>query len=356
MLATRGRGRVRRTVCALLVAVSGLGVGGCAKAPERPPTPNAGYEIVCTTGMVADIVRQVAGAHATVTGLIGSGVDPHLYVPTRQDISALQRAPVVFYSGLMLEGKMTGALEKLAGGGKLVRPVTAGLEAGYLLESERAAGHPDPHVWMDVRAWSRAVDTVARTLAEYDPLNAATYETNARKYQQDLEELDAYVRQVLGSVPEPQRILVTAHDAFRYFGRAYGLRVQGIQGISTESEAGLEDINRLVDLIVRQDVRAVFVETSVADKSVRALIEGAAARGKTVQVGGRLFSDAMGPPGAYEGTYIGMIDHNATTIARALGGQAPEGGWRGRLGAPATRPDRSAQAMIREAVGGAWTG
>lgn len=340
MLATRCRGRARSAAGLLLVTICGAALGSCAKAPERPPTSSDGYEVVCTTGMVADIVRQVAGDRATVTGLIGSGVDPHLYVPTRQDISALQRAPVVFYSGLMLEGKMTGTLEKLARGRKVVRPVTAGLEPGYLLESEQAAGHPDPHVWMDVRAWSRAVDTVAQALAEYDPPHAATYMANARKYQQELEELDAYVRQVLASVPEPQRILVTAHDAFRYFGRAYGLRVQGIQGISTESEAGLEDINRLVDLIVRQDVRAVFVETSVADKSVRALVEGAAARGKTVQIGGRLFSDAMGPPGSYEGTYVGMIDHNATTIARALGGQAPEGGWRGRLGAPATRPNR----------------
>lgn len=331
MPASKRRGPCRRATLLLLALTAGGGLGGCTKPADRSSVRGNGYEVVCTTGMVADIVRQVVGERATVTALIGPGVDPHLYVPTRHDIAALQRASVVFYSGLMLEGKMSAVLERLDGDRKLVRAVTADLDAEYLLESEDTAGHPDPHVWMDVRAWGRVVATVAEALGRFDPPHADEYRANARRYRQELEELDAYVRQVVASVPEAQRILVTAHDAFRYFGRAYGLRVLGIQGISTESEAGLEDINRLVDLIVRQDVRAVFVETSVADKSVRAIIEGAAARGKTVSIGGRLFSDALGPPGTYEGTYIGMLDHNATVIARALGGEAPERGWRGQL-------------------------
>jgi manganese/zinc/iron transport system substrate-binding protein len=176
------------------------------------------------------------------------------------------------------------------------------------------------------------VGAVAQALSEYDPPYAADYASNAARYQAELEKLHAYVRQVIGSIPQKQRVLITAHDAFNYFGRAYDIRVKGIQGISTESEAGLEDINRLVGFIVENDVQAVFVETSVADKNVRALVEGAAARGKSVKIGGSLFSDAMGAPGTYEGTYIGMIDHNATIIARALGGEAPQRGFQGKLG------------------------
>jgi len=283
------------------------------------------------------MVRAVVGPHAVVTVLIGPGIDPHLYSPTRRDIAALQQAAVVFYSGLMLEGKMTPALRRLGRSGRPVWAVTAELNEQWLLKSEDAGGHADPHVWMDVRAWSQAVPTVVRVLSEHDPVHAADYQAAGRSYQAELEELDAYVREVTASIPPRQRVLITAHDAFRYFGRAYGVEVHGVQGLSTESEAGLADINRLVDLIVSRQVRAVFVETSVADKSVRALIEGAAARDWQVQIGGDLFSDALGPAGTYEGTYVGMIDHNATTIARALGGQVPAGGMRGWRGAT-TRP------------------
>jgi manganese/zinc/iron transport system substrate-binding protein len=284
--------------------------------------------------MVGDIVREVAGDKAEVSGLIGSGVDPHLYRPTRHDVVALMGADVIFYSGLMLEGKMADTLEKVRKGGKPVFAVTELLDEQYLLYPAGAHGQPDPHVWMDVSAWSRAIEAVARSLSEYDKANASTYRANAGALTARLEELDAYVRQVTESIPERQRILLTAHDAFNYFGRAYGLDVRGIQGLSTESEAGLDDINRLVDVIVTNEIRAVFVETSVADRNVRALIEGAQARGHEVKIGGSLFSDAMGPPGTYEGTYVGMIDHNATTIARALGGTAPEKGMQGRLSAP----------------------
>lgn len=300
--------------------------GAARSGPRRYP-----YKAVCTVGMVTDIVRQVAGEKAQVSGIIGEGVDPHLYKPTRNDIAALQRADVVFYSGLMLEGKMADVLVKVASGGKPVFAVTQLIDEKYLLTPKEFQGHFDPHVWMDVAAWSRAVEAVAKALGEFDPPNRAFYEANAASYQAELAKLDEYAKRVMASVPESKRVLITAHDAFNYFGRAYGVEVRGIQGLSTESEAGIEDINRLVDLIVERDIRAVFVETSVAEKNVKALIEGAGSRGKTVRIGGSLFSDAMGPPGTYEGTYIGMIDHNATVIARALGGEAPERGMQGKL-------------------------
>jgi manganese/zinc/iron transport system substrate-binding protein len=298
-------------------------------APRETP-----YKITTTTGMVGDIVRQVAGDRAEVRNIIGEGVDPHLYKPTRGDVAALMSADVVFYSGLMLEGKMADTLIKVARSGKPVFAVTELLDEKYLLEPALMAGHFDPHVWMDVSAWARAVEAVSRALGEFDTPNAAFYASNAERYGQELERLDAYARRVIASIPEAQRILITAHDAFNYFGRAYGIDVRGIQGISTESEAGIQDINRLVDLIVERKIRAVFVETSVADKNVRALIEGANNRGWSVTIGGSLFSDAMGKPGTYEGTYVGMIDHNATIIARALGGSGEPGGMQGRLMKP----------------------
>ncbi|MBI2192852.1 MAG: zinc ABC transporter substrate-binding protein [Planctomycetes bacterium] len=284
--------------------------------------------------MVTDIVRQVAGDKARVEGIIGQGVDPHLYKPTRNDVAALLRADVVFYSGLMLEGKMTDTLIKVARSGKPIYAVTELIDEKYLLEPREFQGHYDPHVWMDVQGWMKGVEAVAKALGEYDAPDAAVYEERAKAYVAELQNLDGYARKVIGGIPQKSRVLITAHDAFNYFGRAYDMEVLGIQGISTESEAGLKDLNRLVDLIVERDIQAVFVETSVAEKNVRALVEGARARGKSVVIGGMLYSDAMGAPGTYEGTYMGMMDHNVTTIALALGGQASPLGMQGRL-APA---------------------
>jgi manganese/zinc/iron transport system substrate-binding protein len=184
---------------------------------------------------------------------------------------------------------------------------------------------------MDVRNWIAAAGVVRDRLTARDPAGAAAYAANAARHVADLEALDAYARRVLAAIPEASRVLVTAHDAFNYLGRAYGLEVRGIQGISTESEAGLREIEALVDLLVARRVGAVFVESSVSDRNVRALVEGAAARGHKVVIGGELYSDALGAPATYEGTYVGMIDHNVTTIARALGGEAPAAGRLGRL-------------------------
>ncbi|MFA5506274.1 MAG: zinc ABC transporter substrate-binding protein [Vulcanimicrobiota bacterium] len=312
-----------------------LTLAGCSKEQPAGQTPHqsTGYQIVATTGMVADIVRNVVGDKAHVTGIIGEGVDPHLYKPTRADVARLTEADAIFYSGLLLEGKMTEVLEKLADD-KPVHAVTASIDQEFLLEPPEFEGHPDPHLWMDVEGWMKAVEVVQQALSEYDPANSEQYRENAETYLEQLRNLDQYARDSFATIPEESRVLVTAHDAFNYLGRAYEIEVMGIQGISTESEAGLGDLNKLVDTIVQRKISAVFVETSVADKNVKALIEGARSRGFEVKVGGELFSDAMGEPGTYEGTYLGMIDHNVTTIVRALGGQAPERGMNGKLNEP----------------------
>ena len=283
------------------------------------------YRIVTTVAMVTDIVSQVAGDRAEVTGLMGEGIDPHLYKPTRTDIAQLLKADVVFYNGLLLEGKMADALIRAATSGKKVYAVTELIEEAYLLSPNEFEGHHDPHVWMDPKAWAKAVDVVEAKLSAFDPAGEASYAENATALRARIQKVDAYAEEVLGSVPERQRVLVTAHDAFNYFGRRFGYEVVGIQGISTESEAGVLDLENLVDLLVERKVGAVFVESTVSERNIKALIAGAAARGHTVVIGGELFSDAMGKSGTYEGTYIGMIDHNASTVARALGGSHPEG-------------------------------
>jgi manganese/zinc/iron transport system substrate-binding protein len=262
---------------------------------------------------------------------MGECVDPHLYRATRSDVARMLGADIVFYNGLLLEGKMTDALVRVARSGKAVFAVTELIEESYLLAPPAFAGHFDPHVWMDPTGWSKAVEVVRDQLAEVDPARAASYRANAATYLARLAELDAYAERVLASVPPERRALVTAHDAFAYFGRRYRFEVLGIQGISTESEAGLKRIEELVALLVDRRIPAVFVETTIPEQSVRALVAGAAARGHEVVIGGALFSDAMGRPGTYEGTYIGMIDHNATVIAKALGGATPERGLNGRL-------------------------
>lgn len=310
----------------LLMAGCGERAGGQGAGERQYP-----YRVVTTVGMVGDIVRNVAGEKANVQTLIGEGVDPHLYRPTPGDINALLKSQVIFYSGLMLEGKMADTLVSLSRHGKPVHAVTELLDPQYLLEPPQLQGHYDPHVWMDVAAWSLAVKQVANALAEFDPDNAEYYQANATGYRAELARLDEYARNSLASIPKNSRVLITAHDAFNYFGRAYGLDVLGIQGISTADEASVSDINRLVDAIISRDVKAVFVESSVPEKNVRALIEGVAARGRSITVGGELYSDAMGPAGTYEGTYIGMLDHNITAIARALGGSAPAAGMQGNL-------------------------
>jgi manganese/zinc/iron transport system substrate-binding protein len=318
---------------AIAVMLLGLLLAGCtAPSDGDSPRNSAGGKgrIVCTTAMVTDIVRQVVGDRYEVIGLMGEGVDPHLYKPTTRDTARLRDAAVIFYNGLMLEGPMEQPLRTL-GRTQPVFAVTAGIPADRLRSSPDFEGHSDPHVWMDVSLWSLAVDEIAARMSEIDPEFAETYRANAGEYQQKLQALDEYVRKVIASIPSEQRYLVTAHDAFAYFSRAYDIPVESVQGITTESEPGVNDIIRLVNLLVEKQIPALFVESSVNQDNVRAVLEGAAKRGWQVRLGGTLYSDAMGPAGTYTGTYIGMIDHNATTIARALGGEAPAGGLNGSL-------------------------
>ncbi len=304
-----------------------------AAAGSAAATFAGGYPIrvVTTCGMVTDIVRQVAGERGEVIGLMGEGVDPHLYKPTRNDVRELLEADIIFYVGLMLEGRMTDTFVRVGRQGKPVFSVTEEIDPALLREPPEFEGHADPHVWMDVAAWSECVAMVAKTLARFDPAGATVYEENARAYREELKTLDEYAKRVIGSIPEQGRVLVTAHDAFGYFSRAYGIPVKAVQGISTESEAGVDDVVRLVQYIVDNQIKAIFVESSVSGKNIQAVIEGAAKQGWEVRIGGELYSDAMGQAGTYEGTYLGMIDHNATTIARALGGTAPERGFSGKL-------------------------
>lgn len=320
------------------LAVSVIFFAGCAQPSGTPASPDVGStsgpaRIVTTCGMVTDIVKVVVGSEQpTVVGLMGEGVDPHLYKPTSHDVRQLMQADIIFYSGLMLEGRMSETLAKVAETGRHVFAVTDGIDRSYLREPPEFKGHFDPHVWMDVSAWMRGVEHVATSLGQLDPKNAEAYLANAVAYRAELEDLDAYAKASIASIPREQRILVTAHDAFGYFARAYDIEVRSVQGLSTESEAAVQDINNLVDLIVNRKIAAVFVESSVSPKNITAIIEGANRRGWQVQIGGELYSDAMGKPGTYEGTYIGMIDHNVTVITRSLGGSAPQRGLHGRLG------------------------
>ncbi len=289
-------------------------------------------EIVTTIGMVTDIVRQVAGSRANVTGLMKEGVDPHLYQPTRDDNNAIKEADVIFYSGLQLEtSRMQQEFDRQEKNGVPVFAVTDGISQAYFHKPPEFEGHYDPHVWGNPAAWSLCAGYVGQALAAYDPDHAEEYQANTKAYQAKLAELSKYAKDAMASIPKEKRVLITAHDAFGYFSCAFEIPVKSAQGVSTESEAGVNDVINLVELIVQRKIQAIFVESSVNPKTMTAIKEGVTKQGHSVAIGGELFSDAMGPAGTYEGTYIGMIDHNATTIARALGGKVPERGMQGLL-------------------------
>jgi len=316
----------RRRLVALVAA------GAMALSFGTPARAEAPVTVVATTGMIADAARVVGGDLVEVQALMGPGVDPHAYRQTRTDIVALTRADLVLWHGLYLEAQMEEFLLDLAERQKVVA-VGEAVPEDLRVAHDDYEGRFDPHVWMDPDLWAYVVTAVADSLASVHPEGETAFRANAEAHLSDIARLSAYSDKVLGAVPDQARVLVTAHDAFNYFGRAYGFEVVGIQGISTESEAGLNRIGELVDMLVERQVGAVFVESSVSDRNIRALIEGAAAQGHTVTIGGELFSDAMGEPGTYEGTYLGMIDHNVTVIAGALGAQVPERGMDGRLSA-----------------------
>ena len=299
---------------------------------SRTYTKTYPIRAVATVGMIADIVQNIAGPHATVETIIGHGGDPHLYKASPNDVRRLVSADIIFYNGLFLEGKMAEILESY---NRSKPSIALGdwLDHSTLFKPLEFEGHYDPHIWMDVQLWSKVTAAASAALQRFDPTHAADYKANEERYQLKLKQLDSYVRSTIASIPREQRVLVTAHDAFRYFSRAYDIEVKGIQGISTESEAGLKDINSLVDFLVARKISAVFVESSVSQKNIMALIEGAASRNHKLVVGGELFSDAMGAEGTPNGTYLGMISHNAETIAHGLGGTVPAGGFAAVIGA-----------------------
>lgn len=300
------------TIMFLALAVS---LAACG-APKENAAPGK-VKITATIGMIADIVKQVGGEHVEVTGLMKAGVDPHLYKASQGDLKKLDQADIIFYNGLHLEGKMTDVFEKMEKTKPTVA-VTKNIPESKLRGMEDGTGAHDPHVWFDVKHWISATETVRDELSKHDAANAADYKKNAEAYIKQLEELHQFAKEQIASIPEKQRVLVTAHDAFGYFGDAYGIKVMGLQGISTASEYGSKDVSDLRDFLVANKIKAVFVESSVPKKSIEAVIEGAKKQGHEIQIGGELFSDAMGEEGTPEGNYIGMVKHNINTIVQAL--------------------------------------
>jgi manganese/zinc/iron transport system substrate-binding protein len=265
--------------------------------------------------MIADAVANIVGDHAEVISLMGPGVDPHLYKATQGDLQKLTDADIVFYNGLHLEGKMGEVLEKLA------RTKTVVAVGGEIEESRLRTvtnNIHDPHIWFNVDLWKEAVQVAAKTLISKDSVHANDYKLNTTSYLMQLDSLHTSIIEQVKEIPKTQRVLITAHDAFGYFGDAYGVEVRGLQGISTVAEFGLKDVTELVDFIIERKIKAIFVETSVSEKSINAVIEGCQQQNWNVRIGGSLYSDAMGPAGTPEGTYIGMVSKNVETIVSSL--------------------------------------
>jgi len=298
----------------LVVALTLLSVA-CGRTAEADD--DGRLTIVTTTGQVGDTAAIVGGEHVRVKSLMGPGTDPHLYTASARDVDKLRGADIVFYSGLFLEAQMEDILEQMSER-QTVAAVSAGIDRAELLPSANYADEFDPHIWFDVGLWMQATEQVRDTYMAADPAHAADYDANAAAYLAELAALDAYVREQAATVPPEQRVLVTAHDAFNYFGRAYGFEVLGLQGISTASEAGTADVQRLADYIAERRIPAIFVESSVPVRNIEAVQAAVRNRGFDVAIGGRLFSDAMGDAGTPEGTYIGMVRYNIDTIVSAL--------------------------------------
>ncbi|KOO51120.1 metal ABC transporter solute-binding protein, Zn/Mn family [Viridibacillus arvi] len=274
--------------------------------------------VVTTISQIADAVSVIAGDRVEVKALMGPGVDPHLYKATQGDLSKLESADVIFYSGLHLEGKMLDVFEKMQENDKTVKAISESIEEEKLLGIEMDAKLYDPHVWFDIDIWKTAVHQITDTLSEKYPEYKNEFSENEAIYFKELDDLSTYAKQRIDEIPLNQRVLVTAHDAFNYFGRSLNIEVRGLQGLSTESEYGLKDVRDVVDFLVGNNIKAVFIESSVSDKAMKAVIDGAKEKGQNVKIGGELYSDAMGKEGTEQGTYIGMYKHNVDTIVNSL--------------------------------------
>ncbi|MFJ7366314.1 metal ABC transporter solute-binding protein, Zn/Mn family [Peribacillus frigoritolerans] len=288
---------------------------GCGNDTAESDNGSGKLDVVTTTGMIGDLVENIGGKHVEVTSLMGPGVDPHLYKATQGDVKTLDSADMIFYNGLHLEGKMTDIFEMMSKD-KPTIAVTEDFKENQLRKV--GATEHDPHVWFDVKLWIVAAEAVKKELIAKDPDHEAEYRENYEEYVLQLEELDKYVHEEINKVPEDQRVLVTAHDAFGYYGQSYGLDVRGLQGINTLSEYGSKDVTDMRNYLVENKIKAIFIESSVPRKAIEAVIQGAGKQGHKVEIGGELFSDAMGERGTEEGTYIGMVRHNTDTIVRAL--------------------------------------
>jgi manganese/zinc/iron transport system substrate-binding protein len=300
----------------IVVLVASFLLPACS---SRESQDDGRLRIVTTTGMITDIVERVGGERVQVEGLMGPGIDPHLYKASAGDVRALSSAELIFYNGLHLEAAMAEVLEEMNGRIR-TQAVTDRIPRDRLLAPPEFQGQFDPHVWFEVGLWSLAVEVVRETLVEVDPDGEAEYGERARLLIEELAELDSWVRERVAEVPEDRRVLITAHDAFNYFGRAYGFSVEGLQGLSTVSEAGTGDVQRLANLIVAREIPAIFVESSIPRRNVEAVQAAVGAKGGAVEIGGTLYSDAMGNPGTEDGTYPGMVRHNVNTIVDALMG------------------------------------
>ncbi len=305
----------------LIIALLSVLVIACSSndGSNTNDSDKQGLNIVATTGMIADMVSVIGGDNVIVKGLMGPGVDPHLYKASAGDVALLSKADVIFYNGLHLEGKMTEIFEQMKSRGIETVAVSDGVDRSDLLTPPEFKGNHDPHIWFDVTLWMNAVGPVRNILIEKDPKNAPVYNENADSYLAALSELNEYVKERANSLPEDKRVLITAHDAFNYFGRGYGFEVRGLQGISTASEAGTADVQGLAAIIVERRIPAVFVESSVPPRYIEAVQAAVKSKGFNVKIGGELFSDAMGNPGTPEGNYLGMVRHNINTIVDALG-------------------------------------
>ncbi|AVK84758.1 manganese transporter [Lysinibacillus sp. B2A1] len=273
--------------------------------------------VVATTGQIADAIKAISGDHLQVSALMGPGVDPHLYKATQSDLSKLDKAEVIFYNGLHLEGQMLDIFEQMSKS-KSVLAVGETLNKQDLLASDDDAMLHDPHIWFDIELWKGVVQAIGTKLQEEYPEFKDDFVANEKEYLKQLDELQTYAKDRVNEIPEKQRILVTAHDAFNYFGRSQGFDVRGLQGLSTDSEYGVKDVQQMVDFLVANKIKAIFIESSVSDKAMKAVIEGAKEKGHDIVIGGELFSDAMGAEGTKEGTYMGMYQHNIDTIVDAL--------------------------------------
>ncbi|UAL46660.1 zinc ABC transporter substrate-binding protein [Sutcliffiella horikoshii] len=299
----------------LLVGALGFGLTACSSGANSDEKET--IQVTTTIAQIADIVENIGGDKVEVQSLMGPGIDPHLYQASQGDLSKLNDADIIFYNGLRLEGRMGEILNKMTEE-KPTIAVAESVPTEMLLVAEGEADKTDPHVWFDISLWLYAVEEVKDTLIEQDEENADYYEENAAAYIEELEELDAYAKEQIATIPQESRVLVTAHDAFKYFGEAYDMEVTGLQGLSTDAEFGLNDVRSIVDLLVERNIKAVFVESSISEDSINAVVQGAESRGHTVEIGGELYSDAMGAAGTETGTYLGMFRHNIETIVNSL--------------------------------------